>query len=205
MALSLDAVGDRWTLLLVRELLLGAKRYGELADALPAMGTNLLAERLKRLEAEGLVGRAGDGGYELTEHGRELEDVVLALARWGLGRMPGPGREAEVFRPQWLMLSLRAMFRPEEAAGVDEEWEYRIGDDVFHLLVRDGSISAADGPATEPVLIWATDADTFRSFGTGESNPIEALASGRLTVEGDAAVIERALRILPPPGVTLAS
>ena len=190
---------------MVRELLLGPKRYGELAEALPAMGTNLLAERLKRLEAEGLVARAPDSGYELTERGRELEDVVLSLARWGLGRLPGPGREAELFRPQWLMLSLRAMFRPEEAAAVHEEWEYRIGGDVFHLLVRDGSISAADGPATDPILTWTTDAETFRRFGTGELNPVEALASGRLTVEGEATVVERALRILPPPGVTLAS
>jgi len=199
-AVALDLVGDRWTLLMVRELLLGPKRYGELADALPGMGTNLLADRLRRMESGGVIGRADGRAYELTPRGRELEPVVLALARWGLEPLPAVADEAKLFRPAWLLLSLQAMFRPEEAAGVHETWEYRIGAEVFRIRVDDGRISARTGGADEPDIVWTTDADTFRALGARRLSPSNAVASGQLRVEGAPAAIERALQILPPPG-----
>jgi DNA-binding HxlR family transcriptional regulator len=200
LATALDTVGDRWTLLVVRELLLGPKRYGELAAALPGMGTNLLAERLRRLQAEDVIRRTGAPGYELTERGRDLEPAVLALARWGLPLLPTVADEERLFRPEWLMLSLQAMFRPEEAADVSETWEYRIGGQVFWLRVDNGTLSAGAGAGEDPALVWMTDPETFRALGARELSPAEALAAGQLRVEGDAAALQRALRIVPPPG-----
>ena len=184
---------------MVRELLLGPKRYGELAEALPAMGTNLLAARLRRLESAGIIGAREEGGYELTARGRELEPAVLALARWGLAPLPARD-DAKTFRPGWLMLSLQAMFKPEEAVGVHETWEYRIGDETFWVRVDDGSIRAGAGGADDPDIVWTTDADTFRALGARRLSPLDAIASGTLRAEGAPATIERALRIVPPPG-----
>ena len=198
-AVALDLVGDRWTLLMVRELLLGPKRYGELGEALPAMGTNLLAERLRRLESSDVIRARQEGGYELTARGRELEPAVLALARWGLAPLPARD-DAKLFRPGWLLLSLQAMFRPEEAVGVHETWEYRIGDEVFWIRVDDGSVSAGTGDTENPDIVWITTADTFRAIGARRLSPVEALESGALRAQGAPAVIERALRIVPPPG-----
>jgi DNA-binding HxlR family transcriptional regulator len=106
-------IGERWTLLVVRELLLGPKRYKDLLDGLPGIGTNLLAQRLRELEENGLVRRrrlpapAGVAVYELTEAGRALEDSVLALGRWGAAFLGVP-RTTDRYRPGWYVLSMLA-------------------------------------------------------------------------------------------------
>jgi DNA-binding HxlR family transcriptional regulator len=108
LAKALDHVGDRWTLLIVRELLLGPRRYSDIRSSLPGIATNLLADRLRDLEKDGIVTRAGEGGaYALTEFGRGLEPVVHDLVRWGASWM-GP-RQGEEFRPQWLAVALAAL------------------------------------------------------------------------------------------------
>lgn len=114
LARTLDRIGDRWTLLIVRELLLGAARYGELQAALPGLATNLLALRLRQLEADGLVRRAADPAhrsrrtYELTDQGRALEPVLLEMIRWGAGYMSsGPG--ADFMDDRWAILAVRAL------------------------------------------------------------------------------------------------
>src|SRR6266542_1496523 len=111
LARALDVIGERWTLLVVRELLLGPKRYKDLLDGLPGIGTNLLAQRLRELEENGLVRRrrlpapAGVAVYELTEAGRALEDSVLALGRWGAAFLGVP-RTTDRYRPGWYVLSM---------------------------------------------------------------------------------------------------
>lgn len=109
LAKALDRIGDRWTMLIVRELLLGPRRYTQIRSALPGIATNLLADRLRELQAEGVIERAGtDGAYELTELGRGLEPIIHGLVRWGANWM-GPRETGEAFRPEWLAVALAAL------------------------------------------------------------------------------------------------
>ena len=109
LAKALDVVGDRWTLLVVRELLLRPCRYGELQDGLPGVATNLLAERLRALEEGGVVTRDEDGRYVLTEWGNRLATPVGELIRWATVLM-GDKHDSEAFRSRWLELPLQLMF-----------------------------------------------------------------------------------------------
>jgi DNA-binding HxlR family transcriptional regulator len=200
-ARTLDVVGERWTLLLVRELLLGPRRYSDLLEALPGVGTNLLAERLRQLEAEGLVRRrrlpppAGSAVYELTELGEELEDVVFSLARFGM-RTLGRRRRGETFRPEWLVLALRGFANPEAARGVHESYEIRVDGAPLWVRVDDGSIETRPGPAPEPDVVLEVKAADFVRLGTGELSPAEAARTGAVRIEGDPAALSRFVDIL---------
>jgi DNA-binding HxlR family transcriptional regulator len=122
-AAALDAIGERWSLLVVRELLDGPKRYSDLLGGLPGVATDVLAARLRHLEAEGIVARrslpppAASRVYELTGEGRRLEPLLVELTRWGLGRLDSRRADGVAFRPHWLSLPLRAMFRPGRLGG----------------------------------------------------------------------------------------
>lgn len=204
LARGLDLLGERWTLLVIRELMLGPRRYGDLHAALRGIGTNLLAARLQRLEEAGVVQRvklpppAGSTVYELTDRGRELEGPILALARWGAALLDEP-RPGEAFDPGWLLLSLRAMFRPEEAEGVRETYEFRIGGDRLHVRVSDGRIEAAVGPAPSPDLVIETDPKGFLALASGAVEPQAAVGQGLVRIEGELDALERSLRIMGPP------
>ena len=203
LARALDILGDRWTLLVVRELLLGPKRFTDLGEALGGIGTNLLAERLKALEAAGLIRRAtlpppaASRVYELTERGRDLEPAVVALARWGVGEL-GRRRRGEAFRPSWLALSLKATFRADLARGVRETYEYRVGDETFHARIDDGTLEIVQGPAAAPDLVFETDPDTFVAIGSGALDPVEAATTGRLRAQGPPETLLRSVELLAP-------
>src|SRR5687768_3643780 len=129
LARALDLVGERWTLLIVRDLALGPQRYTDLLDGLPGIGSGLLAERLKHLEAEGLVQRSqlpppaqAVTVYELTDDGRQLSHAMLPLALWGARRL-GPREPSLTYRSDWLLHSLWATFKPAAAAGVHDVYE----------------------------------------------------------------------------------
>ena len=115
---ALELVGERWALLIVRDLLVGPRRYGELAGGLPRIPTNILATRLKELQAAGVLRRVPHSRvivYELTPYGRELEPVVLALGTWGFKALGDP-REEQVVTPDSMTMALRTAFRPQVAA-----------------------------------------------------------------------------------------
>jgi len=204
MARALDVLGERWTLLIVRELLTGPKRFKDLLEGLPGIGTNLLAGRLRDLEGEGVLRRttlpppAGSAVYELTERGRELEPVLTGLARWGLDLLGEP-RPGEVFRPVWAVQAIKATFRPEAARWVRETYEFRVGEDVFHVRVDEGVSGPEYGPAWEPDLIVTTDPETFLSLVSGRIEPADAVEAGKLDIEGDAEALGRVGEILGPP------
>src|SRR5947209_20582039 len=126
-ARGLDVIGDRWTLLLVRDLLLGPKRYKDLLSGLPGIGTNLLADRLRELEGAGLIERtilpphAGSTVYQLTEAGQALEPSAVALRRWG-ARFMGPPRKTDVLVPRAYFVAMRGVFNPQAAAGLTETY-----------------------------------------------------------------------------------
>ena len=197
MARALDVLGERWTLLIVRELLTGPKRFKDLLDGLPGIGTNLLAGRLKELEGEGLLRRttlpppAGSAVYELTGRGRDLEPVLMGLARWGVDLLGQP-RPGEAFKPAWAAQAMKATFRPEAARWVRETYEFRVGEDVFHVRVDDGVSEPEYGPGWEPDLILKTDPDTFLELVSGRIEASDAIEAGRLDIEGDAEALASA-------------
>jgi DNA-binding HxlR family transcriptional regulator len=176
-------VGERWALLIVRDLLVGPRRYGELAEGLPRIPTNILAARLKELQAAGVIRRMPRSRvivYELTPYGRELEPVVLALGAWGFKALGEP-REEQVITPDSMTIDLRTAFRPLVAATLPSTaYAARLG--TTELLIRvDGSIldvERGDGPAD---LAFATGPDIRRLI-SGELAPDRAIATGVVEV-----------------------
>src|SRR5919202_4365947 len=171
-ARALDIVGERWTLLIVRELLTGPKRFKDLLEGLSGIGTNLLAARLKDLEGYGVVRRAtlpppaASKVYELTELGRSLEPVIAALGRWGLKFLDAPG-EGHDLRPAWAMVAIKFTLKPEAARNLQETYEFRIDEEAFHLRVADGKVEALQGPAVEPHLVVRGDTQAFLALAAG--------------------------------------
>ena len=206
LATALDTVGERWTLLLVRELLLGPRRYTDLLDGLTGIGTNLLARRLKELQAAGVIDKrvlpapAGSAVYELTERGRGLEPALIALAGWGLAAMEEP-KPTDVLRPGWGVLAFKATFDPAAAQGVHETYEFDVDGDVFHIRVDDGALTATQGPATAPDLVYVTDVETLLSIGARQVSPVDAVQEGRARMTGKPEVAARVVEIFgfPPP------
>ncbi|SDM84696.1 winged helix-turn-helix transcriptional regulator [Allokutzneria albata] len=194
LAAALDAVGERWTLLVVRELLIGPRRYGELLADLPGMGTNLLAERLKSLTRLGIVAK-DDQVYSLTDRGRGLAGAVRELTQWGLAGLEEPD-EGVVCRAHWTLGGLRAMADARRVPGLEESYEFHIDDEVFHLEVSGGVARAGRGPAERPAMTMTTDAKTFVRLGSGRYRARDARAEGRLTITGDPAAGRRCAAVL---------
>jgi DNA-binding HxlR family transcriptional regulator len=182
-ARAVEVVGERWALLIVRDLLVGPRRYGELAAGLPRIPSNVLAARLKELQAAGVLRRAPRSRvvvYELTPYGRELEPVVLALGAWGFKALDEP-REEQAVSPDSMTVDLRTAFRPHVAAGLPgTAYAAHVG--TTPLLVRvDGStldVTRGDGPAD---LAFAAGPGLLRVM-SGALTPARALATGAVEV-----------------------
>ena len=180
---AMEVVGERWALLIVRDLLVGPRRYGELAEGLPRIPTNILAARLKELQAAGVIRRMPRSRvivYELSQYGRELEPVVLALGAWGFKALGEP-RAEQIITPDSMTIDLRTAFRPLVAATLPSTaYAARLG--TTELLIRvDGSIldvERGDGPAD---LAFATGPDIRRLI-SGELAPDRAIATGVVEV-----------------------
>lgn len=204
---TLDLVGERWTLLLVRELLTGPKRFGDFQHSLRGLGTGLLAARLKHLEREGLVRKvtlpppARTPAYALTEAGQELAPAVMALARWGLKWALGERREGEAFHAGWAVLGLRACFQAEASAGVRALFEFRVDDEVFHARIDDGTVDTLHGPAQYPDVVLETDSATFLDLTAGRVRLAEAIEAGAVSASGDRQTLDRLQELfrLPEP------
>jgi DNA-binding HxlR family transcriptional regulator len=204
LARSLDILGERWTMLIIRNLFAGPQRYKDLLDGLPGIGTNLLAARLKKLEKEGIVSRhklpppAGSNVYELTELGWGLEEPIHALGRWGMFTLSRP-REGAYYPPVIIAAGIGLIFNAKAAEGVHDTYEYRIDPTVFHVQVDDGFMKIFQGSASRPDLVITSDSDTWIAIGAGELPVPQAMADGKLRVQGEPEVIMRATRIFPPP------
>lgn len=190
MAHALDMVGDRWELLIVRELLPGPKRYTDLVDGLPGIGTNILAARLRDLESCGVIAKktlpppAASRVYELTEYGRELRSVLRELALWG-ARSLGPPTPDDEFFPGWLVNPIDTMLAPLAPAG---RFEFRVGDEVASLV--DGV--ARSGPVDDPDVVV-----------TGEPEGLYHLFVDRrldlVEIDGDRDLLARLIEVAPQP------
>lgn len=197
LARALDAVGERWTLLLVRELLVGPQRFTDLAAGLRGIGTNLLAARLKELEELGLVTATELAprvpAYGLTELGQQLEEPVLALARFGRAFLGRP-RGRDLWRARWSPLALQYSFDPAAAGDLEVGVEFRVEGEVFHARIARGKLAAALGPAPDAELKVATDGATVLALSRGELGAREAVRTQRMQLSGGVREFERFLR-----------
>ncbi len=200
---ALDLVGERWALLVVRELLLGPKRFTDLKAGLPGASPNVLSQRLRELEGAGIVRRrklpppAASRVYELTEWGAELEPVIVRLGRWG-ARSPSKPRDAALGVDS-LVLSFRTMFDPRAAEGLRASYELRFGEDRFRAVVDDGGFEISRGSADRPDAIVETDSDILATLVYAGRPLAEAVESGDLKIEGNRSAVERFLGLFPLP------
>jgi DNA-binding HxlR family transcriptional regulator len=202
---ALDLIGERWALLVVRELLLGPKRFTDLRAGLPGISPNVLAQRLRELEGAGIVRRrrlprpAASRVYELSDWGKELEPVIISLGRWG-ARSPFRPRDAGLGVDS-LILSFRTMFDPRAAEGLEASYELRLGEDSFRVEVANGRFEIARGDADRPDAIVEADPGTLATLVYEGRDLAEALRSGSLEIEGDRSAVERFLSLfrLPEP------
>jgi DNA-binding HxlR family transcriptional regulator/putative sterol carrier protein len=200
---ALDLVGERWALLVVRELLLGPKRFTDLRAGLPGASPNVLAQRLRELERAGVVRRrklpppAASRVYELTDWGMELEPVITQLGRWG-ARSPSRPRDAGLGVDS-LVLSFRTMFDPRAAEGFSASYELRLGEDVFRVVVDDGRFEISRGNAGRPDAIIETGPGTLAALVYEGRQLTEALRSGDIKIEGSREAVERFLTLFPLP------
>jgi DNA-binding HxlR family transcriptional regulator len=211
LAYALDVVGERWTLLIVRELIAGPRRFKDLIDGLPDISTNLLSERLKSLEQQGVVRRrvlpppAGSTVYELTTLGQALEQTLLELGRWGSQFVPASMDGANVLRLGSYALTLKTFFRPEQAAGLNETYALYIGDEVLQVQIADGEIHVQQGETRKADVVFHTDVPTYLRLLSGQLEPEEAVAAGLIRVEGDPSALGRFLQICGLPSASEAS
>lgn len=212
-ARALDAVGDRWTLLIVRELLAGPRRYTDLHADLPGVSTDVLASRLKDMERDELATRrklpppSAAVVYELTERGRGLLPVLTALARWGAPAL-AERRPTDAVRAHWFAVPLMPVLAACGAgAGAEGVVEVRLDEGVFHVRLRGGpldpsdpsgssgssGVTYGDGPADAPDACLVLDADTCRAVGAGTLALADGVRDGRIEVAGDSP-LAKALR-----------
>jgi DNA-binding HxlR family transcriptional regulator len=208
-ARALDIVGQRWTLLIVRELMAFPRRYTDLLRGLPGIGPNVLADRLREMEAFGLVDRRTlpppgvATVYELTEVGRGLIPVVEALRGWGTNFL-GPPKDSDRVRIHWLVGAMLGAFRSGLALGVHDTYEFRIEGVVLQIRVDDGTVGFELGSPVRPDLVFSSDKHTLASVISRQLSPSEAVRGGKAKMEGDRDVAKRWLEIMGIPDALVA-
>jgi DNA-binding HxlR family transcriptional regulator len=189
---ALDLVGERWALLVVRELLLGPKRFTDLRAGLPGVSANILSQRLRELEVDGVVARrtlpppASSAVYELTARGRELEPVVLALGRWGV-RSPALPQDAPLGVDSVILSLEHQLVHTEPAAS----YGLTLRAYEFSVQLRDGRIQVARGPAERPDAVIETSPRGLDAVVMGVRRLADLVAAGEASVSGDAAAAAR--------------
>ncbi|MEV5827583.1 winged helix-turn-helix transcriptional regulator [Spirillospora sp. NPDC052242] len=197
LARALEMVGERWTLLIVRNLLSGPQRYTDLRKGLPAIPTNILSARLKQLEEAGLATRRPLPRperaivYELTDYGRDLEPALIALGRWGARTMtePLPG---ETITAESVAMAFRTTYRPQEAQDTTVGYEVRMGEFTLHIQITAGALTVGIGPHPAPdLVIERQNEQGIHALMTGAKSPDQALADGSVQVEGEPELLHR--------------
>jgi DNA-binding HxlR family transcriptional regulator len=200
-AKALDVVGDRWTLLIIRELLIrGACRYTDLKNGLPGIATNLLSDRIRELESAGLIRRedapppVATTLFHLTEAGAELRPVLDAIGRWGVRYMPEPA-EGDEFRSHWFAFPVSFFLHDRDPGGPPVSIELRTASGPAVIEVSGGSASLRPGPAAAPDLVLEGEPQLILALFSGHLSPAEMADLG-LRISGDASVRRR---LLPEP------
>jgi DNA-binding HxlR family transcriptional regulator len=202
-ARALDLVGERWALLVVRELVLGPKRFTDLRAGLPQVSPDILSQRLRDLEQSGIVRRgtlpppAGSRIYELTARGRELEPILLALGRWG-SVAPLPAGEPQM-GVDAVVIALKSLFAPSIADGLNASYELRLGEQRFRVAVADSRIELGRGRAKAPDATIDTDPSTLAGLLWHGRELQEAEGSDDAAIAGDRSAVTRLLGLFPLP------
>ena len=202
-ARALDVVGERWALLVVRELLLGPKRFTDLRAGLPNLSPDVLAQRLRDLEESGVVRRrtlappAASRVYELTGRGRELEPAIVALGRWG-STAPFPADEAGI-GPDATAIALMSLFQPSLAGDLDARFQLQLGEDIFAIEVAGGELQLARGTPDNPDATIEADPATLGAVLWHGRRLSAAERSGDVTIVGDRPAAKRLLESFPLP------
>jgi DNA-binding HxlR family transcriptional regulator len=199
-ARALDLVGERWALLVVRELLLGPKRFTQLRRGLHEVSANVLSQRLRELEEAGLVRRyklgppAGALVYELAERGYTLEPVLLELGRWG-SRLPMTSDAHTRLGVDALMIALKTRFDPAAARELRATYDARVGEDRFRIDILEGRMDVTRGSVARPTAAITADPATFRSVIFGRQPLAEAVGAGKLEIAGDLQAVTRLVEL----------
>jgi DNA-binding HxlR family transcriptional regulator len=203
-ARALDVIGERWALLVVRELILGPKRFTDLRAGLPNIGPDVLSQRLRELEAAGLLSRrtlappAASRVYELTERGRALEPVLLALGEWGSTAPIPPG--SPQLGVDSTIIALRTLFDADAAKDLAATYELRLADQVFRARVAEGGLELERGEAPEADATIASDPWPLGAMLWQGYALEDAERAGDASVEGDRGAVARFLELFPLPG-----
>jgi DNA-binding HxlR family transcriptional regulator len=201
LASGLNVIGERWTLLIVRELLIAPARFSNLLDNLPGIGPNLLTDRLRMLVEHKVIEQLpveGDSRgrmYRLTAKGEGLRAPVLALAKWGMDFLTEEDSKKAV-RDEWGILALQSMIDYDNIPDVDETYEFKVGESSYAIEIRGGEISFVFGPVPMPDLTITCAADVFVRIGGRLLTPFQAIATGDVKVEGAPESIYRCTRML---------
>ncbi|MEH1168906.1 winged helix-turn-helix transcriptional regulator [Micromonospora sp. CPCC 205539] len=206
-ARAMDIVGERWALLIVRELVFGPKRFGDLRAGLPKASQNVLSQRLRELEQAGIVRRIQLGppasvyAYELTGRGHQLEPMLIELSRWGAGLPEEPDTEMST---DAFMLLLKALYRPPADAPLTARLALRVGTDAFDVGVTPDAITVARGRTSEVEATVTGTVAALRDLMFGGTPLRSAISSGTIEVRGDIGTAERFFRLFsaPPNGET---
>lgn len=200
LAYSLDVIGDRWTLLIIRELMFGPRRYTDLQQGLPGIGTNLLAKRLKDMEAADIISQqklpppAASHVYTLTERGKSLQPIIMQLAEWGKPYLAEGFQSDDYFSTVSCMSALRMMFTPEKATGISATVDISRGSEAFFVQVHRGVLAVQTGLA--PLADASVRFDDLKMLLMLIGNPAtrqQAQASGMMTLTGDETVFDSLL------------
>ncbi|HEY5977029.1 MAG TPA: winged helix-turn-helix transcriptional regulator [Solirubrobacterales bacterium] len=208
LAHALDLVGERWALLVVRELLLGPKRFTDLRRGLPNASTNILAERLRNLEDGGVIRKrklpppAAASVYELTRWGADLEPIVTRLGAWG-ARSPSPPCTEEI-NSDSIVLALRSLFDAEAGADVDFEVALRLDGDDFRAAVHSGELEVGRGAVEDPDATLVGAAGSFAAVLGGQLPLDAAITAGEVEVVHGRRALGRFLKLFPMPELAAA-
>jgi len=200
---ALDVIGERWALLVVRELLLGPKRFTDLRAGMPGASPDVLAQRLRELKEAGVVRQhklpppAGSQVYELTDWGAELEPVVTHLGRWG-SRSPSMPYDADRSIDS-LVLSFKALFDHTAAQGFSATITLRLGENHFSIKIADSQLHLTRGEAEQAAAKLETDPQTLAALLYRRRTLDDVLRTGEVTISGDSGVVARFLQLFPLP------
>ncbi|HEV7465082.1 MAG TPA: helix-turn-helix domain-containing protein [Candidatus Dormibacteraeota bacterium] len=214
LARAMDMVGERWALLVIRDLVVGPKRFSDLHRGLPRIPTNILTTRLRQLEGDGVIARrllprpSSAVVYELTDYGRDLEEIVMRLGRWGARSLTEPA-SGEIVTAASLVVALRSTFCAEAARRLRVGYEIHLGDVAVHARVDRGRLEAGEGPlAGADLVIEASPA--IRALFAGELSPGDAIESGAVRIQGPPELLDRFVEVFhipaapAPPGTPAA-
>jgi DNA-binding HxlR family transcriptional regulator/putative sterol carrier protein len=197
LAAALDVLGERWSMLILRNLLTGPKRFTDFLEGLPGIGTGLLSERLKQLESAGVIRRAtlpppaASAVYELTADGEALRPVLIGLTRWGMARLGEPPA-GQFIDADMIAVAMEARF---EAASDDIDGSFQLVIDgrPYRIRIAGGKIVVQAGPSEDNAASFVTDTATLVALNNGTGSLTEALAAGNVRVDGD---VEAAMRVV---------